>query len=75
MTAVMMAPIVVPWLRALKRQASHLDTPSFVVSFAAGYGIAWAGFSAAAAGIQLALAAFEVPFPSGSTRRTIRPPR
>lgn len=65
MTAVMMAPIVVPWLRALRRQAADRDTPSFVTPFAVGYGLAWTGFSAVAAGVQLALAAFEVPVPFG----------
>ena len=65
MTAVMMAPIVLPWLRALRRQAADRDTPSFVLPFAAGYAVAWTGFSAVAAGVQLALAAFEVPVPFG----------
>ena len=65
MTAVMMAPIVVPWLRALKRHAGDRDTPSFVIPFAAGYGLAWTGFSAVAAGVQLAFAGFEVPVPFG----------
>lgn len=65
MTAVMMAPIVVPWLRALRRQAADLDTPSFVFSFAVGYAFAWTGFSVAAAALQLSLAALEVPVPFG----------
>ena len=65
MTAVMMAPIVLPWLRALKRQAADRDKPSFVFPFGVGYGLAWTGFSAVAAGVQLALAAFEVPVPFG----------
>ena len=63
MTAVMMAPIVIPWLRALRRRAAGLDTPSLVVPFAIGYAIAWAGFSAVASALQLALAALEVPVP------------
>ena len=63
MTAVMMAPIVVPWLRALRRQAADRDKPSFVFPFAVGYGLAWAGFSAVAAGAQLAFAGYEVPVP------------
>lgn len=65
MTAVMMAPIVVPWLRALRRQAAGRNTPSFVGSFAVGYAIAWTGFSAAAAALQLSLVALEVPVPFG----------
>lgn len=65
MTAVMMAPIVVPWLRALKRRAGRLDTPAFVLPFAVGYALAWAGFSAAAAALQFSVAALEVPVPFG----------
>ena len=65
MTAVMMAPIVLPWLRALRRLAAARETPSFVHAFAFGYAVAWAGFSAVAAGLQRALAAFEVPVPFG----------
>ena len=65
MTAVMMTPIVLPWLRALRRRAAERNTPSFVLPFAAGYALAWAGFSAVAAALQLALAALEVPVPFG----------
>ena len=65
MTAVMMAPIVFPWLRTLRRQAADRNTPSFVLAFAAGYALAWAGFSAVAAALQLSLAALEVPVPLG----------
>lgn len=65
MTAVMMAPIVFPWLRTLRRQAADRNAPSFVLAFAAGYALAWAGFSAAAAALQLSLAALEVPVPFG----------
>ena len=52
MTAVMMAPIALPWLRALRRQAAGRHAPSFVLAFAAGYALAWAGFSAAAAALS-----------------------
>ncbi|MDE2796942.1 MAG: DUF2182 domain-containing protein [Gemmatimonadota bacterium] len=65
MTAVMMAPIAVPWLRALRRQAADRNTPSFVFPFAAGYALAWTGFSVVAAAFQLSLAALEVPVPFG----------
>ena len=63
MTAVMMAPIILPWLRALRRRAADRNTPSLVFPFAVGYTIAWAGFSAVAAGLQLSLSALEVPVP------------
>ena len=65
MTAVMMAPIILPWLRALRRQAADRNTHSFVFPFAVGYAVAWAGFSAVAAALQLSLAALEVPVPFG----------
>ncbi len=65
MTAVMMAPIVLPWLRALKLRAADRGAPSFVFPFAVGYALAWAGFSALAAALQLALAALAVPVPFG----------
>lgn len=65
MTAVMMAPIVLPWLRALKRQAADRNTPSFVPHFAAGYAVAWMGFSAIAAALQLLLGFLKVPVPFG----------
>ncbi len=65
MTAVMMAPIILPWLRALRRQAADRNTPSFVFPFAVGYALAWAGFSVLAAALQLSLAALEIPVPFG----------
>ena len=48
MTGVMMAPVVLPWLRALSRLADAGPLSS-VGPFAAGYTVAWAGFSAALA--------------------------
>ena len=80
MTAVMMAPVVFPWLRALRRVAERrADGPggpqaeasavtgsiTSVAPFAAGYAAAWAGFSAAAAGVQVSISSLDVPVPFG----------
>lgn len=85
MTAIMMGPVVYPWLRALWRieggsglggqgvepggrtvvaaaprgQAALVS----VVPFAGGYMLAWAGFSALAAALQLSLSAMALPVP------------
>ena len=70
MTGLMMTPVVLPWLRALARlgrrgeEARRTRIP-LVASFAAGYAMAWAGFSASAAGLQVAFAALDVPVPFG----------
>lgn len=64
MTAVMMTPVVYPWLRALNRVAAA-GGPGSVTPFLGGYMIAWAGFSAAAATVHFALAALALPVPSG----------
>lgn len=58
MTAIMMGPVVYPWLRALWR----IEAVS-VVPFAGGYMFAWAGFSAIAAALQLSLSAMALPVP------------
>ena len=58
MTAIMMGPVVYPWLRALWR----IEAAS-VIPFAGGYMLAWAGFSAAAAGVHVGLAALSLPVP------------
>ena len=70
MTGLMMAPIVLPWLRALARLAPERQETAarrtrgvLVTSFAAGYAVAWAGFSAAAAGLQVSLTALQIPVP------------
>lgn len=74
MTAVMMAPVVYPWLRALRRITAEDPSEAVipfarvlrsatVISFAIGYAFAWAGFSAAAAGVQLTLSAMALPVP------------
>lgn len=72
MTGVMMAPVVLPWLRALSRLArrGRETAPAraralLLTTFAAGYAVAWAAFSAAAAGLQVALAALGAPVPLG----------
>ncbi len=64
MTGVMMAPVVFPWLRALSRiaDASPLSSAG---PFAGGYAAAWAGFSASAAGLHLALLQLDIPVPTG----------
>ncbi len=61
MTAVMMAPVAYPWLRALWRivPASRHS----VIPFVGGYMIAWTGFSAAAAGVQQTLSTLNLPVP------------
>lgn len=55
MTAVMMTPVVWPWLRTLRRVLPPGAARGTVPAFAAGYGIAWLGFSAAMAALQLGL--------------------
>lgn len=51
MAAVMMAPIVWPWLRALRQRGALAS----VYAFAAGYAVAWGGFSLVMAAVQVAL--------------------
>lgn len=70
MTGVMMAPVVLPWLRALSRLADDgavfsAGPLASVGPFAAGYAVAWAGFSAALAGVHLSLSRMSVPVPFG----------
>lgn len=70
MTAVMMLPVVAPWLRAVHRiertgrwatgtthSGSRTGSLTVTGGFALGYGGAWAGFSAVAAALQVALGA------------------
>ncbi len=73
MTALMMAPVVYPWLRALQRIARTpapapppplAATP--VVPFLAGYAVAWTGFSAAAALLHSVLLAARIAVPFGA---------
>jgi len=59
MTAVMMAPIVWPWLRALRGMGARLP----VAAFAVGYAVAWGGFSAGMAGLQVGLGSAGVGTP------------
>lgn len=57
MTAVMMTPVVAPWVIALRRHASgEVLIPPFV----GGYAVAWAGFSLGAAGIQVVISSLGV---------------
>ena len=83
MTAIMMAPVVYPWLRALNRVAAPqpalrgVRAPSAarvitsVTPFLGGYMFAWAGFSALAAGVHFALAAAALPVPLGMRAPTL----
>ena len=80
MTAVMMGPVVYPWLRALWRIEARggprrevgagtvgaqrgRSALAAIIPFAGGYMLAWTGFSAAAGGVQVALAAMSLPVP------------
>ncbi len=71
MTAIMMTPVVYPWLRALNRVAAGgaLATApralTSVTPFLGGYMLAWAGFSAVAAAVHFALATAAFPVPLG----------
>ncbi len=68
MTGVMMAPVVFPWLRALRRVAGAGASPgegaTTAMLFAVGYAVAWAGFSATVAGLHLALLRLNIPVPT-----------
>lgn len=59
MAAVMMAPIVWPWLSALRKMAPIAQ----VCAFAAGYAVAWGGFSVLMAAVQVGLASAGVGSP------------
>lgn len=56
MTAVMMTPVVWPWLAALRRVLPAGAPRGTVPAFAVGYGAAWLSFSAVMAALQLGLA-------------------
>ena len=79
MTALMMAPVVYPWLRALNRVtvdgpflASSAPGPLISVTpFLGGYMLAWVGFSAVAAAVHFALAASALPVPLGMRAPTL----
>ncbi|NNF27342.1 MAG: DUF2182 domain-containing protein [Gemmatimonadetes bacterium] len=79
MTAVMMTPVVAPWLRAVyrlertgpvgggaTRTEAWFSPVPVTLGFAAGYVGAWSGFAAAAAALQVSLGAIGVPMPLGS---------
>ena len=57
MTGAMMAPVVWPWLRALRRALPAGAPRATVPVFVLGYGLAWSGFSVAMASAQVVLAA------------------
>ena len=56
MTAVMMTPVVWPWLKALRRVMPEGASVWTVPAFAVGYGAAWVLFSTVMAASQLVLA-------------------
>jgi predicted metal-binding membrane protein len=59
MTAIMMTPVVWPWLRALRRLGvTPTPHPLTVPAFAVGYAVAWVAFSTGLAALQVSLAAF-----------------
>jgi predicted metal-binding membrane protein len=55
MTAVMMVPIVAPWLGALWRLGEPNRDPLGVAAFGTGYAVAWGGFSGLMAAVQTGL--------------------
>lgn len=73
MTAVMMTPVVIPWLRTLSRLGSTRRTglpaewtqraSQSATLFGVGYGFAWATFSAGAATVQISLSAAGINTP------------
>lgn len=67
MTAAMMTPVAVPWVRTVGRAEARRSGRSAVAAvapFALGYAVAWAGFAALAGGGQrlLAESGLRVPF-------------
>lgn len=60
MTAVMMAPVVWPWLRALSRHGARAGA---VPAFTLGYGAAWLGFSIAMTLLHILLTRVDAPPP------------
>lgn len=66
MTAAMMTPVVVPWVRTASRIEARRTGGSgwaAAAGFAPGYGVAWAGFAALAGGAQALLAGSGAPVP------------
>ncbi len=55
MTAVMMVPVVWPWLRALRRMLPVGAARGTLPLFGAGYAMAWLAFSALMAAVQLSM--------------------
>ena len=63
MTGVMMAPVVFPWLQALRRISAETSERASLGPFIAGYAAAWAAFSGVAAAAQLSLLSLDIPVP------------
>jgi predicted metal-binding membrane protein len=68
MTAVMMTPVVWPWLRALSK---HEGQRASVPVFAVGYGSAWVGFSTVMTLLHIMLTRLDVPPPLTATAPTL----
>ena len=68
MTAVMMAPVVAPWLVQLQRTSG---TAALLPPFTAGYVVAWSGFNLFAASLQYALMGSGLYGPTGVLEPTV----
>jgi predicted metal-binding membrane protein len=55
MMTAMMAPVVWPWARAIRRFAAHDNRTAATVAFLGGYGVAWLLYSVLAAIVQIIL--------------------
>lgn len=71
MTAVMMAPIVWPWLRALARFQPEGAGAGTVPAFALGYSVAWGVFSAVMAAVQQTLLGLGMAAPLRASAPTL----
>jgi predicted metal-binding membrane protein len=67
MTAIMMIPIVWPWVRALEKHGPSSSARGVLPAFVLGYGVAWSGFSVMMASTQVLLAGFGAPSPLTSS--------
>lgn len=71
MTAVMMAPVVWPWLRALARFQPEGAAVGTVPAFALGYSVAWGVFSAVMAAAQHTLLGLGMAAPLRTSAPTL----